>query len=149
MTTKEKLAYLAGLIDGEGNIRVEKTCNKKRDNVHYNGRLTVANTDERMVSWLKENYGGFIWKRDWSKTKTKGVKPNWKDVYMWIKMLNTPSLQFVKDVIPYMIVKKDRMKLILEFLETKSTNGKSITRKTANKRDKIIKRFTQLNKKGI
>ena len=61
MNENEKLAYLAGIIDGEGTIVIAKgKIRKGRINHPYSLRLVVMNTDIRLIEWLKENFGGSI-----------------------------------------------------------------------------------------
>ncbi len=146
MTENEKWAYLGGIIDGEGNIRIDLAKNPRRF-MQYTGRLTVANTDIRMINWLKDNFQGYIWtrKRDDDFARSRG----WKDCYHWIKILNSPSREFIEKVMPFLITKKDRMQILLEFLDTKSTAGIPITEETRKKRLELIDRMNHLNKRGI
>ena len=66
-----KLAYLAGLLDGEGCVNHHN---------HDKGRpkrftMTIAMTTEPIIDWLVENFGG-----------TKGpckVKENYKPMWRW------------------------------------------------------------------
>jgi len=46
---KEKLAYLAGLIDGEGTITLLPTY---PDRGIYATYLIVSNSDENLINWL-------------------------------------------------------------------------------------------------
>lgn len=54
----EEHAYLAGILDGEGWIKIYRH--------HRNGRNTfflrvgAVSTDRILIAWLKERYGGYI-----------------------------------------------------------------------------------------
>ena len=58
---REKLIYLAGIIDGEGSIGIEhlSPC-KNRKKSYYVCRLCVINTDEKLIIWIKDNFGGSV-----------------------------------------------------------------------------------------
>ena len=43
------LAYVAGLFDGEGSVGV---------GIDYKVRITLCNTDEKVIKWLKSLFGG-------------------------------------------------------------------------------------------
>lgn len=61
MIEKEKLAYLAGFIDGEGSFIVSKHNNK---DILYNFVLKVGNTDLKVLNWIQQNFGGKLNKRN-------------------------------------------------------------------------------------
>ncbi len=46
-----KLAYIAGLIDGEGHLSISK-CNGQL----ISPRLTITNTSKQLMKWLKLNF---------------------------------------------------------------------------------------------
>lgn len=84
----EKLAYLAGILDGEGTIslcdkRIQKQKSKGirkmvvrlyRARVNFTTHVTVCNTDPRIMSWLIQNFGGTI-------STSKRQKQNWNVKY--------------------------------------------------------------------
>jgi len=73
---KRKLAYTAGIIDGEGCTGILK-CKESRNRTGYSYRLeiVVANTDKRLVNWLKTTYGGHLHALKQNKIKHK---PFWQ-----------------------------------------------------------------------
>lgn len=142
MNEREKLAYMVGLLDGEGNIRIDLRKDKRGFNQHH-ARMTIVNTDKRMIDWLLENYGGYMWMRDHSHN------PKWKNVYFWIKTIGREHVKLIDDMLEFSIIKHERLVLFKEFLETKSTNGVPITDDAREKRDKIMVELNGLNKRGI
>lgn len=93
------LSYLAGIVDGEGCISLEK-----RENNNYRIVISVANTDGRLIDWIFENFGGRI------KIHNRGEihKKSWK----WI-ITGQKAISLIKDIIPFLIVKKNQAELIL------------------------------------
>jgi hypothetical protein len=59
LTTQERLAYLAGIIDGEGCVCMTKgRVNKNSPKICYKVRLTICSTSLVLLDWLVENFGG-------------------------------------------------------------------------------------------
>lgn len=89
-----KLAYFAGLLDGEGNIR----------EVDY--RIYIGNTDMKMISWLKDNFGGTV-------LMGKKRKPNWKPCHRWEAHSIVDCQKICQAVLPYLITKRDEAQSLL------------------------------------
>lgn len=83
-----KLSYLAGIIDGEGHIKIEK-----------NGtlRFIVGMTDKNTINWIYNNFGGNI-----SEQKCKSGKP----FYVWRMNSGADLIQLSIFLIPFLITKK-------------------------------------------
>ncbi len=108
-------AYIAGIIDGEGSIGVMKFKPKLASgekSVGYLEYLKVANTDYRLVAWLKDKTGvGCIYAES-------RKKANHRQVYTW----HVSSLRFyelLKQVYPYLVIKREQANLIFLFRETR------------------------------
>lgn len=73
LTQPAWLAWAAGIVDGEGCIQLVR-YNRKKGYQNWQIRLTVANTDPRMLKRLQEILGGSIWA---DKRKVAGRRPIW------------------------------------------------------------------------
>lgn len=104
----EQIAYLAGIIDGEGSFYIGQESRRKK---HYNSRLYVVNTDERLINWLRQTFGGLIYSRI-SKTH-----PTWKRKFEWITN-KSEIIPITKAILPYLICKKQQAELMIKFRET-------------------------------
>jgi len=112
---KWKLGYLAGLIDGEGVISLVKHEGT------FGGfvvQLAVYNTDERLVRWIQENFGGHVYSRD--RSKTKGYfgyrkQREWK----WYISRTLDVYYILFHVRDYLIVKRQKAEQVLQFLKEK------------------------------
>jgi hypothetical protein len=59
--TPIQLAYLAGIIDGEGSIYIGRfKRNDKRHIDHYQTNITICNTERSLTDWLYETFGGSL-----------------------------------------------------------------------------------------
>lgn len=107
MDENEKLAYLAGIIDGEGYIGIHKIHpTNKAHSPSYSLRLDIANTDEKLVLWLKDNFGGKIYKQ----VRCPNCNPSW---YWTLGSKKTfLLLRKVKDL---SVIKQNQITLAIEF----------------------------------
>lgn len=136
--------YLAGIIDGEGCFAAywdkQGTRGKQRDGLRI--RISVANTDLKLINWLKTNYGGY------THTRKNMSSKKWKTGHQWILGMNRESGPFLESLIPILIVKKEQAKLFLWFVNTLSTQGYKITPILKKKRKEMYLAIKTLNRKG-
>lgn len=105
--TKYELAYLAGIIDGEGCFTIEIDPPKSyRKGTLYTCRLSIINTDERLKTWLVDKVGGKIHVRK----DIAGRKP----CYAWRAYANILD-ELLPKIIPFLICKKDEAIAVLKF----------------------------------
>lgn len=109
------IAYLAGLFDGEGCVRVAlmnrgATQKRRQRKVIYLG-IEVANTYEPIMYWLQTNFGGHVYK----------VKRNKRtDNTCWSWHLHGDSLKLLLSlIIPYSRIKKEELLVLLEAVNMK------------------------------
>jgi len=90
-TWSNKIAYLAGLIDGEGYLKIEK---------HGTIRLNVGMTDEKTIDWIYNNFGG---------TKTEQKTPKGKPFYVWRMNQGKDLFYLLLLLIPFLVTKKEAL----------------------------------------
>lgn len=100
-----KLAWAAGIIDGEGCIMV---C-EHRPKRCFTLRVTVTNTDPRMLTAMKSMFGGSICEQRW-----KGDKPQHRTKWVWVTCSKQAEAALVA-MLPYLVTKKDQAELALTF----------------------------------
>ena len=116
-----ELAYAAGLVDGEGCIHAEKAHSIGNS---YTVVVRVANTDVRMVNWLKETFGGFI--TNDSGRRNKGVR---KTCYQWV-VKSRKAKDFLVLIRPYLKIKSKQadIAVILQGLKGAYENPNNLGR---------------------
>jgi hypothetical protein len=94
-------SYLAGLVDADGSIglRIEK-----RGSLSL--RLTVYNTNETVMDWLKIHYSGNIYRSERS-------NPKHKPQFQW-SVNGSYAEVILRAIEPYMIIKQARERLGIE-----------------------------------
>ena len=111
MDEKEKLAYLGGIIDGEGTIAITKKKIAKRGyNPSYVLRVSIAGSDKQLSKWLKENFGGKIYALNMQNGFNK------KKMFQWILNSNN-GYKLLKKVKDYLLIKKEQADLAIEFYQ--------------------------------
>ena len=108
--TKPEIAYIAGLIDGEGCIMIIKS--KK-----YPGssllQLHVTNTFYPVLEFLFNKLGGHI--------NHKRVQNNNKPCWVWL-IRGLRAMKVLEIVQPYLIIKKDKAIEVISFYKEKFAN---------------------------
>ena len=119
------LARLAAFLDGEGSISIAYSVHKDpkfegaRQNYEY-VRLTVANTDPRLMQWLVATFGGKLRHRPTNRAKTH------KPCYWWVLTCEYAT-EVLKRALPYFILKRDRAELCIALQATMKRVGRGGT----------------------
>ena len=105
--------YLAGLFDGEGCVTYKKYLGSKRDsrpNRYYCWRiqLEIVMTDKNAIQWCCDHFGGNLC--------LKPRKNGYKMQYRWRRGFRD-AYKIAKDLLPYAITKKDKLKDIIKHYE--------------------------------
>jgi len=117
--------YIAGLFDGEGYLGLQKK------ETWINVRCSLSNSDEDEIAWLEAvlNKKRIKAKRTWLIQFT-----NMED-----------ALRFVKNMYPYLIGKKKKANLFIEYVESRLSHKYSAY---TQRELEIFNEFQSLPKKG-
>ena len=127
--------YAAGFMDGEGCINVSM-C---RTSVFI--RVLIVNTNIEVLELFKERWGGSI-------QTNKQQKDNWKISYTW-RVSHQSCLDFLKDIYPFLIVKKQQAEASFLFFSNCPGKGKRWTDEKLTLANEAIAKIKKLNKKGM
>ena len=105
-TEREKWAYLAGLIDGDGCI----SLTKRGTRVHYKPTISFVNTDEELVKWVS----GFLGKNHYRVGKAN-PKKNQKQTFQVVIQGRGEVKHILEKMVPFIIRKKPQAKLCIEY----------------------------------
>lgn len=108
------IAYLAGIIDGEGSIYIGNySCNKETGARYFQTNIQVTNTDKALVEWLFQKFGGRV------NTRTPGqiAENSRKQPYVWT--ISGELLTHICELIhPFLICKKRQAEIMLKMRAT-------------------------------
>lgn len=112
------LAYLAGIIDGEGSIYIGNfSCNPITKLPYYQTNIQVTNTDEGLIKWLQDTFGGLVN----NKCKENTDRPRRK-AFVWT-VSGERLTHLCELIMPYLICKKRQAEIMLKMRATFTKNG--------------------------
>ena len=134
-------AYLAGIIDGEGTIRIART---KSDNpnwsLKYSGAISIGMTDKKVIQLFVKTFG--------AKMRIECVS-NRKLIYRWGTSGNQKVPIILKPLLPYLRVKKKQAELVIRYCENCQKNGyrrnKRLPKKELQWRGALYQKVRNLN----
>lgn len=93
------IAYMAGLLDGEGCLLVEvNDTDRKRPS--YYPRVTITQKDKRLLLWVQRNFGGKI------------LENRYTYVWQWHCPISG-LIPLLQSVLPYLTIKKEQASLMI------------------------------------
>ena len=107
------LAYVAGIIDGEGWITLCRVKAKGLKFPYYALRIGVGNTQQWLIEWLYLSFGG--------QKRREGKLPPRKPCWIW-SLNGKEAANFLKLILPYLHLKKPQAEIVIH-LEGRRTRG--------------------------
>ena len=141
-------AYLAGIIDGEGTIRIGATKPNSKNphwNIRYYAAISVGMSEKKVIEKFEQTFG----------TNTNiyiECVPNRKKIYRWGTSGTQNMIDIITKLLPYLIAKKEQAKLVLKFCENKKVDGfrrnKGLPKKELHRREDFYWKVRKLNAIG-
>lgn len=105
LPSRMKLAYIAGMVDGEGTVTIRKLSGK------WLPLLQIVNTDVPVMEWLKATMSG---PSTMVNRTHHANRPDRATVYTF-RMQGLGNLPTYEALRPLLIIKQERMTLMIEF----------------------------------
>lgn len=106
-------SYVAGFFDGEGNIWLAPNGYGKRTRPLLS--ITFYNNNLPALKAIQDFIGaGNLYLHQYAK------KPNWNDSYHLKINSHKDALKVARSMLPYTIVKKDKLTQLIQFIESKN-----------------------------
>jgi len=150
---KLELAYLAGILDGEGCITLAKVYRKDNRNKNpqykeeYWGQVAIGWKDipkqTEFLDELKEKFGGY-------KALFKANNNHQCDWCYW-RLTSNKSSEFLKKILPYLRVKKRQAEIVIRMHDLKLANRgkkKDPSDTEMEERKQLLQEIRLLNKRG-
>lgn len=125
MSREEILAYLAGIIDGEGSLMIRRSTYRMRNpkycdckNPVFNPRIGLKNANEDVIKLMKNVFGGHYhkYKRLYPSPKW-GIRQN-KIMYSY-GVEHRLAERICIALLPYLIIKKEQANKLIELQNLK------------------------------
>ena len=128
--------YLAGIVDGEGCINIYFTTRKNKRDYHLS--LAISNTNEDLIMFLYFKYKGHV-------IKIRRPRDNTKDLFT-IRWFGNEAKEILRIIEDKVIVKKNQVKLALEFPLNKKGESIYFSIDENKRREVIYTKIKELNK---
>lgn len=117
--TKEQLAYIAGIVDGEGCFYFGNVKQGRYGNgTQWHCKLAITSCDKCLTDWLTEVFGGCKEQRYRYTSKQAFCRP----IYRWDA--SGLLLDYLcPQILPYLIIKKEQCQLMIKIRETYENIG--------------------------
>ncbi len=139
-------AYMAGILDGEGCVYVNKRkATGRRKTPGYGVKVCVAITDKSIVDWFQRNV---------ELTSIYGFQPKGNRRYKWVCTWNNSAAErLLLACQPYLVIKVHQAELGLELLKhlreaPKGGTHGVVPEDVVSYREGIKKKVSNLNKRG-
>lgn len=146
--TETVCAYAAGLVDGEGCIRINEGRSPAKTwldgGSRYTALVEVANTDPRMIEFLRSRWGGHI------SNMRERADLNRRAAQRWT-VVSEQVLPFLDDIFPFLIVKRTQAKLVRRyqrFVQYKGRHGPEALR-VLPLQQRFYSMLRVLNRRGV
>lgn len=138
--SNEVKAYIAGIIDGEGCVTVNKRKHKSGSK-GFVPTVSIGMTYQALIVWLAH-----ITNRKW-KAELKRKLPHHKPMYR-VDWRNQRAKEFLLEILPYLKVKKEQAELLILLCDMRLMNRQAGALKTTNMPDqaRIVERLTLLKR---
>ena len=136
-----KISYLAGIIDGEGYVGIIKCSPQikyRETKYRYKPVLIIVNTNKELIDKLNDNFEGYIHQRKRVIKSKVTYDFTFTQKGLW---------GILPKIIPYLIVKKEQAKLLIELRKTFRFTGRNNGYKEneINQKEEIYKNCKELN----
>lgn len=109
MTKTSKLAFLAGLVDGDGSISISIINRKDWNGLSFQPYVAIGVTNRKLCKWVQKHFGGNLYGYDQADGHQK--------MYHW-KLYGKQALKdLILQLLPYLLIKKEAAQTVLEYME--------------------------------
>jgi hypothetical protein len=140
------LAYVAGLIDGEGCLRIHRQSKKTTSTFTAIVQMNMSNKARHIGEQMAATFGGALY-------EVKSTNPKWSDQWQW-RISGDVASNFVKQIHPFLMLKQKQASLILRLHALKESqpiqkNGtRAWTQEAKDSAAQIKEEMHTLNQKG-
>jgi hypothetical protein len=139
------LCYIAGIIDGEGTIRIHKSkpyLKNKQKNFSYSAGIGVGMVEKIIPELLKESFGGSIHEE---------CVPERRSIWRWQVSGRMSVYKILEELVPYLIVKREQALAVMEFCKdwhTPFSRQQGLSSQELQRREDAYQKLRKLNSVG-
>jgi len=134
MTRKEKIAWAAGFVDGEGCITIQKSYAPSKQGWHAMSlMMRVTQKRRQPLDALASLFGG-------------SAEPMKSRPYFDWTISAVQTANALREMLPYLILKRDQAELALEFYELQQERASSTV---LSEEDRMVREFCYTELKAL
>lgn len=141
------LAYMAGVMDGDGSFSLIKRSSIKGQSPLYYPVIQLANNFKGLIDFFRDKFGGsYAIKK--AKISIEGIHR--KDSHQWKLEKLGPCAPFLDKIIPFLVIKQERAKFLKDYIERNpfKRGSNRLTIEVLAQREKDYWRMRQFNEEG-
>ena len=140
--TSEQLAYLAGIVDGEGCFYFGQVKQGRYGNgTQWHCKLAITSTTQCLTEWLNKLFGGCKEQRYRYTSKRSYERP----IHRWDATGELLDYLLPK-ILPYLVIKREHCLIMMEIRKTYANIGsKRLPEDIVNKRLELLSVIRNLN----
>lgn len=143
MKEEIEMSYMAGVMDGDGSFSLSKRSNGDLSPLYF-PLIQMGNVCRKLVERFQEKFGGSIVTRKPYEGKDGSKR---QECFTW-KIDKLKSIQPIRDLMPYLVIKRDRAKFLLEYMEKNPfvRGSRRLSQEVLDTREKSYIRMMTLNR---
>ena len=139
------LAYMAGIVDGEGCFYIGLIPKKSGDGyvtAHYRGLLKIDNTCHDLIDWLDAVFSGTAS----AVTRTTSSRKFEREVFSWVAT-GDRLLDVCEQILPYLVIKKRQCEIMIKFRKsyTEQLGSHKLSQESLDIRQACFEEVRKLN----
>jgi hypothetical protein len=141
------LAYMAGVMDGDGSFSLIKRASVNGQSPLYYPVIQLANSFKGLIDFFRDKFGG---SHAIKKAKISPEGVHRKDSHQWKLEKLGPCAPFLDKIIPFLVVKQDRAKFLREYIERNpfKRGSNRLTPEILFEREKDYWKMREFNEEG-
>ena len=138
MTKEQRMAYSAGLIDGDGSLSLIRRMDPRDKNPRYYPLAQFSKSSPILSEFLKKEFGGNLL------TVDRGGR--FLKEYKWRLAKKDIIVQFLKSILPFLRGKDAQASILIDFVKNNPfIRGKRLDGKILESREKVHLEMKKLN----
>ncbi len=118
----QDLAYIAGIIDGEGHVGISR--DKGKYGPRYRAVTRVCMVDDAAIRFISERFGGSFYQR-----KRYRDNPRWSDIYRYC-IADKAAETLLRAIEAFVLVKRELVRTVLEYRDLQNQGASYRTKVT-------------------
>ena len=139
--SETELAYIAGFFDGEGTVGVYARKARARNKSYWSLYIIISQVNPIPLIKIRDLFGGGIYSAPQKTPTGEEAKLIWK----WT-ISDRKAEYFLRNIIDYLIVKKEEATLALAFMDIPRKQGKPASEQNLIRKENISNRIKELKK---